>query len=214
MISIKKRKTDIKHMEKKGPQTKKEFHCITYGGYAVATTLSEVLKMCSQIRYFDGKSWVLLFEVDPSEKDCRCPDDYNHYFPATQNSKFIGMVNTQSFPFDIPDKSCQYIFKDSGWSKLQTKMLHYKIVQPDPNYDEYKLVAQDDEDDEDDNDYGDTSKTTTSTKKRMQLLQDNGDTSKTTTSTKKRMRLLQDNDTQLRHVQKQCKTCETAPDGS
>ena len=165
MNSIKKRKTDIENVEKKGPQTKIEFHCITSGGYAVATTLSEVLKMGPQIRYFDGKSWVLLFEMDPSEADCRRPDDRNHYFPATQNSKFIGMVNTEPFPFVIADKSCQYICKDSQWLKLKTKMLHYKIVKTD----EYKLVLQGSEDDED---YCDTSKASTNTKERKRLLKE------------------------------------------
>lgn len=122
--------------------------------------MSEVLELGPQIRDFKDTSWVLIFKVNPSEKDCRRPDDRNHYLPAIQNSKLIGMVNTEPLPFGIADKSCQYICKDSQWLKLKTKMLHYKIVVK--NEYEYKLVLQGSEDDED---YGDTSKASTYKKK-------------------------------------------------
>lgn len=142
-------------MGKKEPDTHHEYHFTTFAGYAKAKTLSEVLELAPQIRDFNDKSWALIFTVNPSEKDCRRPDDRNHYFPAIQNSKLIGMVNTEPFPFGIADKSCQYICKDSQWLKLKTKMLHYKIVVKN----EYKLVLQGSEDDED---YCDTSKASTS----------------------------------------------------
>ena len=155
---------------KKREKTDIEYHFITYAGYAIGNTLSEVLQKALRIRYINDTSWALIFTVNPSEKRCRSPDDRICFFPAIQNSKLIGMVHTEPFPVVIDDKSCQYICKDSRWFKMDnTEMLHYKIVKTDEYNDEYKLVLKGREDDED---YCDTSKASTNTKERKRLLKE------------------------------------------
>lgn len=101
-----------------------------YAGFAEAKKFEELRTLIPQIKYFSPNEWVMLFRIPLFGEDCRPPDDIIFQFPAIPGSKFVGVANADSIPYDV-DLTYQCIFRKTGdigkWFKLPEKMDHFKI---------------------------------------------------------------------------------------